>query len=135
MPDTELSLEEEMAQTVEETIREIEQRPAPPPGTPIVDTQADNMTKVAELLVKGIRDATAETCKRYLEVTATEVREALQAEEEGKKFTDALIAHTEEECARFLDFFERRRNAILQLTSIREMLAIPYNKDDKAIRS
>jgi hypothetical protein len=131
---TELNLEEVIAEKVAEVTRDIEQRPSlgPPPGTPVVDAAADNMTRVAELLVKGMRDATAETAKRFLEVAQATVREALAKEEDAKQFTERLLAHTETKAAEFTDFFHRRRNALLALTQIMNELALPGEIEDKS---
>ena len=124
MSDTNLEQEIELIIKTAEEAQEIRQTT----GAPVVDPQADNMTRVADLLVKGMRDATAETAKRILEVNQSIVREALASEQADKEFTERLIAHTEQKAAEFMDFFQRRRNAILGLTQIKDALALPDEK-------
>jgi hypothetical protein len=124
-------IERAMMETTYEVVRDIKQREDNGQGAaPIVDPQADNMTRAAELVVAAMREATAETAKRFTETTAQVVAEALAAEEDAKQFTKRLIDHTEDKAAEFMDFFQRRRNAALALTEIKNMLALPSKADN-----
>jgi pyruvate-formate lyase-activating enzyme len=125
-------IERAMMEATYEVVRDIKEREDNGQGAaPIVDPQADNMTRAAELVVAAMREATAETAKRFTEATAQVVAEALAAEEDAKAFTKRLIDHTEDKAAEFMDFFQRRRNAALALTEIKSMLALPSKDTGK----